>query len=188
MKLSGYDESPNAALDRHLGSAKLVYNLRIREIIRRRLQTKGGNIVYFLHVIFPLLSTSFMLSFRPRERRSGNADASPASPFGFESRFEPEVSIVPSRDTSGRFPASARCPGPVAIDPLSLPSVALWVLGNRTAGTTSAVSPCQNIMGLSVSHMSACPQCLERISAGLIIPGIWWNRVMPAAMASLVRW
>ena len=119
MKLSGYDESPNAALDRHLGSAKLVYNLRIREIIRRRLQTKGGNIVYFLHVIFPLLSTSFMLSFRPRERRSGNADASPASPFGFESRLEPEVSIVLSRDTSGRFPASARCPGPVAIDPLS---------------------------------------------------------------------
>jgi len=49
-------------------------------------------------------------------------------------------------------------------------------------------SPRQNKRGCDVSQIDECLQCLLRISAGLVVPTMWWNRVMPAAIASRVRW
>ena len=43
-------------------------------------------------------------------------------------------------------------------------------------------------MGCRSGHTCACPQCLLRMSAGLIVPGIWLNEMMFAATASLVKW
>ena len=52
----------------------------------------------------------------------------------------------------------------------------------------SAVSPSQNNIGFSISQIWVYPQCLLRISAGLISPGIWWNWTTLEAIASPVSY
>ena len=49
-------------------------------------------------------------------------------------------------------------------------------------------SPRQNMRGCNISQIDECPQCLLRISAWLVMPTMWWNRVTPATIALRVRW
>ena len=42
------------------------------------------------------------------------------------------------------------------------------------SSSSSAVSPIQNSKLLRMGHTTEYPQCLLRMSAGLISPGMWW--------------
>ena len=52
----------------------------------------------------------------------------------------------------------------------------------------SAVSPSQKSSGRKTSFTLGKSQCLLTTSAGFLFPGMWWKRMIPAAMESRVRW
>jgi len=57
-----------------------------------------------------------------------------------------------------------------------------------STANNSAVSPLQNKIGRRVVHTAEWAQCLLRMSAGLMSPGMCWKSTVPEAMASLGTW
>ena len=52
----------------------------------------------------------------------------------------------------------------------------------------SAVSPSQKRRACSWGQTDGISQCLLRISAGLVLPRMKWNQMIPVAIASWQRW